>query len=329
MNIDKIPFAKPYLPDIKGLMKEIEVKLLEVNEAGRRISNGERVSELEDKVAKLSGADHAVACSSCTQGLMIALGAAGVKGTCYTQSFTWDSTAIAANLQGSPVRFREIDRERWTVLAYDVGMSNPDDRGYTLAVDTFGMEFQPVSYLPIFYDRAHSLGVKFRTLGVASVVSLSPSKIITGGEGGIILTNKEKYVQSMRDARDLMSRMSEVNATIALHGLRSLPTLLEWKKETFEMYKKAFPECQFQTGQGNHQVIGMLFDTQEHRDNVHNSLVDAVEFKRYYKPLHLRNPQSPGMPVTEEIYSRILCLPSWYGLNRKYLIDRMRAVMEK
>lgn len=328
-DLDKIPFARPYWSSesIEYLNFEFDLLLRDAM-CGDKISNGDFVRTLEEKVAKMSGADYAVACSSCTQGLAIALGASGAKGTCYTQSFTWGSTAVAAQMQGSPVRFLEINRDDWSVQRYGMSPSASNGPCYALAVDTFGVQTYPESVIPLFYDRAHSIGQKFRHLGIASVLSVSPSKLITGCEGGIILSNKEKFVEAMIKARDLMSRMSEVHALIALEGLKDIKERLQWKAETKEMYKRAFPNCQFQKGVSNHQVIGMLFDTQEERDKVFDALSDHIEFKKYYVPLHFQGESKP-MPVTEEIYNRILCLPSWYHCPREKIIELVRSVMEK
>lgn len=325
-----IPFARPYINE--ATQERIEKRIHEMladTQKGGKISNGENVRALEKKVAEISGAEDAIACSSCTQAMAIALGASGVRGTCWTQSFTWDSTAVAANLAGaSEVKFLEIDPERWAVKEYYARASG-QEQGFTLAVDTFGAQFEPISYLPVFYDRAHSLGVKFRHIGLASILSFSPSKIITGGEGGMILCNRPKFAEAMRNARDLISRMTEANAIIALENLWHLDMMLAWKKETYEMYRNALPQLQFQVGDGNHQVIGALFPNKELRDKVMNTLKDDIEFKAYYKPLHLRNKQSPAMPTTEDIYNRILCLPSWYGVERTFVIDAITDVINK
>jgi dTDP-4-amino-4,6-dideoxygalactose transaminase len=331
--MNKIPFSRPYWDAnvFEDMVNEIEGTLWNsTKETGNKISNGDRVLELEEKVAKMSGADYAIACSSCTQGLAMALGASGARGTCYTQSFTWDSTAVAAQMAtGQAVRFVEINRDDWSVHRYGMNQSSNGGPCFALAVDTFGTQTYPESLIPLFYDRAHSLGQKFRNLGVASVLSLSPSKIVTGCEGGVILSNKKNFVEAMRTARNLMSRLSEVHAVIALAGLKNINERLEWKAETFEMYKRAFPECQFQKGVSNHQVIGMLFDTQAERDKVFDTLSDRVEFKKYYVPLHFKNKESKPMPVTEEIYNRILCLPSWWNCPRYEIIELVRSVMQK
>jgi hypothetical protein len=125
--------------------------------------------------------------------------------------------------------------------------------------------------------------------------------------------------------------MTEVQALTILHGLKNLDTLLEWKKETYDKYKQVFSQFQFQSGEGNHQVIGMLLDSKVQRDGVMDALKDEIMFKAYYEPVHLKWGSSRirfDLPVTEDVGRRILCLPSWYGLDRDHVVERIKAVLE-
>lgn len=329
--MNTIPFAKPYLPlSVRSeAVQKYQTMIDNVSDGSARISNGENVEKLEEVVAKLSGADHAVACSSCTQAMVLGLGACGVGGEGHTASFTWDSTAISMNMQGSHVTMHDIDLEKWVVPSYEVGADPHTGGGYAVAVDTFGLQHNPVSMVPLFYDRAHSMGQKFRQIGLASFLSLSPSKIVTGGEGGIILCNKERFVKAMRMGRDIMCRMPEANAILALEGLKHIGELLEWKRDTYNFYKQKLPfifqDC---AGGSNHQVIGMLLDSHEQQDKLRE--IQDVEFRFYYEPLHKRSKEYEKcqLPNTMSVFERIVCLPSWMGVNREYVVERIKEVLE-
>ena len=290
-----------------------------------KVSNGENCRKLEEEVCRIHGADHAVVCSSCTQGMMLMLGACGAKGLCQTQSFTWPSTVIAANVQGSQIVPHDIDYEHWAVMHYPTHRNE----SYALAVDTFGCDARPTSDVPLFYDRAHSLGVRFKHMGLASAISFSPSKILTAGEGGAVLTNSKRFVEALTEARNMTSRLSEFSAIIALNNLRSLDHLLEWKKETYGRYKRAFNMFEFQGGDGNHQVIGMLLESREQRERLLSVLKDEIEFKAYYEPVHRKYQARVRLelPITEDVANRIVCLPSWYGVDRDYIIDRIKEAL--
>ena len=325
----RVPFAKPYFGD--GLEKQrildkIADILYEPSGERGKVSNGENCRRLEEEVCRIHGADHAIVCSCCTQGMMLMLGACGAKGLCQTQSFTWPSTVIAANVQGSQIVPHDIDYEHWAVMHYP----SHHKESYALAVDTFGCDARPTSDVPLFYDRAHSLGVRFKHMGLASAISFSPSKLLTAGEGGAVLTNSKKFVAAITEARNMTARLSEFQAIIALNSLRNLDLLLEWKKETYARYKQAFPMFEFQGGDGNHQVIGMLMESREQRERLLKVLQDEIEFKAYYEPVHRKYQARVRLelPITEDIANRILCLPSWFGVDRDYIIDRIKESLD-
>ena len=199
--------------------------------------------------------------------------------------------------------------------------------GYALAVDTFGVEVNPTSDVPIFFDRAHSFGRKFKNLGIASVLSFSRSKVITTGEGGVILTNKKNFAEAMEYKRDIMSRMPNWCADVGLQNLHYLDDILEWKDSCFLLYKHHFPMFKFQEGDGNHAVIGMLLDSHEQQKLLLTELKDEIEFKAYYEPTHIKYHYPKPLPVTEDIARRIICLPSWYGVQTSRIIRRIKETL--
>lgn len=325
MQNEYIPFAKPYLGLFSDRLKLKEElgRIVDEMAIGKKASNGERVRRLEEQVAKISGADFGIACSSCSQGLLIMVASCGAKGECFQQSFTWDSTLIAANDNGHSIIPLEIDYETWTVKHFPLH-GKP---AYAIAVDTFGYETTPTSDVPIFYDRAHSMGVRFRQLGIASVLSMSPSKIASASEGGIIVTNKANFAKAMEEKRNIISRMSEYTACVGLHNLKFLNDLLEWKKDSYEMYKKAFPMFQFQPDGGNHQVIGMLLESHEQQQRLLKELQSEIELKAYYTPTHIKYNYPRPLPVTEDVSRRIICLPSWFLAPRGRIIERIKQTL--
>ena len=54
-----------------------------------------------------------------------------------------------------------------------------------------------------------------------------------------------------------------------------------------------------------------------------------VEFKAYYEPMHLKYKGNIKLPVTEDIARRIICLPSWYKVDRQKVIETVKKVIEK
>jgi dTDP-4-amino-4,6-dideoxygalactose transaminase len=164
---------------------------------------------------------------------------------------------------------------------------------------------------------------------MASVLSFSPSKLCPGGEGGMILTNKERYAEAYVNARNMISRMDTDSAINILEQIKVLPELLEWKRDTYNFYRRKFPDFRFQEGDGNHQVIGMLADTNDLRDEIIMRTADKMDLRAYYKPLHLRTTGTWNLPITEDVANRILCLPSWYGVDRDRVVELIREAMDE
>src|SRR5207253_4630951 len=97
----------------------------------------------------------------------------------------------------------------------------------------------------LFFDAAHAFGSlhgasRIGGFGDAEVFSLSPTKILVAGEGGIIATNNDLLAERCRIGRDyanpgdydarfigLNARMSEAHAALALRSLETLEERIE------------------------------------------------------------------------------------------------------
>ena len=108
--------------------------------------------------------------------------------------------------------------------------------------------------IPLVYDSAHGLGsVRQGTpvggFGVAEVFSLSPTKVVVAGEGGLVATHDEELARTLRMGRDygnpgtydcqfagLNARMSELHAATALHSLSLLDEALVRRHELVRLF---------------------------------------------------------------------------------------------
>jgi len=71
----------------------------------------------------------------------------------------------------------------------------------------------------------------------------------------------------------------------------------------------------------------MLVDSHEQQQAIMAN--PDVEFKAYYEPMHLKYKGNIKLPVTEDIARRIICLPSWYKVDRQKVIETVKKVIEK
>ncbi|PYM06011.1 MAG: hypothetical protein DMD82_09685 [Candidatus Rokuibacteriota bacterium] len=271
------------------------------------VSNGDHVRRLEQHFIDRFGVKHAIACSNCTQGLVIAVRAAGLAGARVAlPAFTWPSTLYALLLNHCTPVWADIDPETWLI---DLG-SVRARYDAVLAVDTFGNEAAVRTRAPVIYDAAHGYALpRLGRRGLAEVVSLSFTKLPTAGEGGMILTNDSALAREATELRRLSARMLEMAGVIGLNSVAHYEETYLKKLQVTERYRKllraGFRE-QAVPRASNHSVFAIRLDTPAVRDRIHAALSDrGFETKVYYDPLAV------GLPNTDYVYNRLLALPTY------------------
>jgi len=247
---ERIPLVRPALGRTRGLARRQERIL-----RSGILTNGPTVRELEETVADRLGVPHVVGVASCTSGLMLALQAVGARGPVVMPSFTFSASAHAVVWAGGTPLFAEVSEDSLTLDPTDAraALDELDGRAAAMtATHVYGTpcrteELQQLAdqaRIPLLYDAAHGLGsVRAGTpvggFGVAEVFSLSPTKVVVAGEGGLVATRDDELARALRLGRDygnpgdydcrfagLNARMSELHAATALHSLALLDDAL-------------------------------------------------------------------------------------------------------
>ncbi len=259
-----------------------------------QLTNGIYVKHLENRIKEMYDVKYVIATSSCTQALLICM--INLRNetlsTFYIPSFTWESIEhILGTMCETPLYF-DIDKETW--LPKEVFSYN------ALYLHTFG-NIGISKATNTIYDGSHCLGVKFEDIGLATCISLAPTKMITSMEGGLILTNDKPLYEFAKEYRDKCCRMSEIHAIFGLQYLNYLSKILQWKKECFKSYKNALPG-RFQNIPYNSSYNTIAFL------NIKNlKIPKEIETRKYYEPLR------KGLKNTDYVYKHIIALPSWYN----------------
>jgi dTDP-4-amino-4,6-dideoxygalactose transaminase len=296
-------------PNIKP-SDELMTKIKEVLDSGW-VSIGLYVEDLECHFKEKFHVKHAIACSSATTGLIIAVKAAGWKNLKVAlPAFTWPSTLYALECNGNQPMFLDINTETW--LAESRGYDH-ERENKLIMVDTFGNQSRFKNYpkKDTIIDAAHSYGAPdLGKRGIAEVVSLSFTKIVTATEGGMILTDDDELADTATELRRLSGRMEEINALIALESIEMYgfnedhDRMNYYEKHIVIPYKR-----QLQLNWHTHSVFNLLFDNRLVRDTIRLALMEkGVETKVYYDPL------CSGLPNTDYVYDRILSLPVHEGI---------------
>ncbi len=292
------------------------------------VSIGKHVQELENHFMLEFGVKHAIACSSATTGLIIAIKAAGWKRrNVHIPAFTWPSTAYAVDCNSNTIICEDIDRKTWLMRDF-IDYASGDD--CVIPVDVFGNQapiHDAFSWENRIYDAAHSYGAQgLGHRGIAEVVSLSFTKVVTAMEGGMILTNSSGLANTARELRRLSGRMGEINALAALQSIERHKINEDKKEHIIGQYLDGIKldfDVQETKVLTNNSVFSILFPETTTRNSVMKGLAgNGVETKVYYDPLY------SGLPNTEYVYNRILSLPTHSGINPKDVKKIIKIINE-
>lgn len=208
--------------------------------------------------------------------------------------------------------------------------------------------------LVVVEDAAESLGswVGDRHTGLfgrLGVFSFNGNKTITTGGGGVIVTDDEALAKKLKhlsttarvphayefdhDAVGYNYRMPNINAALGLAQMEQLDGLIRAQRDLFELYAEAFAGGPFgevrQEAAGTTsnywlQAISLPEGMKATKDELIRECVDAgVSVRPMWKPLNRLTPYashpSAATPVTEDLYNRVICLPS-----SAFLVNRDR-----
>lgn len=230
MNIPFTDLGAQY----RALGSDVDARLRRVLEHGQFIM-GPEVGELETALGTYVGTQHAIGCSSGTDGLLLALMALGVGpgDAVLTTPFTFIATAEVIALLGATPVFVDIDPETLNLDATKVALAleaiEKNDRDLhplpsasgrlipkgVIAVDLYGL---PADYaalealcgqrgLFLLEDAAQSFGGTCRgrragSLGDVAATSFFPAKPLGGyGDGGMVFTDNDALAEAMRSIR--------------------------------------------------------------------------------------------------------------------------------
>lgn len=220
-----IPFYVPWITreDKKAVSEALN---------SRWLTGGPKVAYFEEAFAKYVGVKYAVAVSSCTAALHLAMRVLniGPGDEVIVPSFTFAATANAPLFCGAKPVFADIDEKTFNISPNDI-LEKITTRTKAIIPVHYGgqpcdmkeiLEIAEDQKLFIVEDCAHSLGAAYKgektgSFGVMGCFSFYPTKIITTIEGGMISTDDEKLASKLRILREHgMSKTAlarEVSAT--------------------------------------------------------------------------------------------------------------------
>jgi perosamine synthetase len=270
-----IPLAKP----LTG-RAELEA-VAQVLESGW-LTQGPRVTEFERRVAETCGAGHAVACSNCTAALHMALLTldVGPGDEVIVPALSFIATANAVVHCGATPVFADVDPRTYNLdLRAAESAITPRTKaiipvhqlGLPADIDAF-LDLSRRRGVALVEDAACALGSRYRGRPIGGhsplvCFSFHPRKVISTGEGGMVLTSSDEFAQRLRLLRQHgMSvsdtarhgatqlvieryvcvgynyRMSDVHAALGLAQMDRLDEIVQRRRTLAARYDRAFAE---------------------------------------------------------------------------------------
>jgi perosamine synthetase len=246
----------------------VQERLAELLATGAHLTMGRYGEELENEIAALTGSRHAVAVASGTAALEVILRAVNVAGTeVIVPTNTFGATAVAALRAGASVVLADTGDDL-AVDVTDVARRITPRTRAVIAVHIGGRVADSIHELnqlcksngiALIEDCAHALGSTQRdlsagTFGVAGAFSLFATKVLTSGEGGLVVTSDPSIAATARLLRDHAKRadgtmvvtgynwrLSEAQALLALAQVRGLPRLRAARRAVIDVYNARLP----------------------------------------------------------------------------------------
>jgi UDP-4-amino-4-deoxy-L-arabinose-oxoglutarate aminotransferase len=204
-----------FLPFSQPSIDEADIAAVSEVLRSRWITTGSKTSEFEEKFRDYVGCGGAVALSSATAGMHLALTALGigVGDEVITPSMTWVSTVNLITLADATCVFADVDRDTLMVSAETIARCITDRTKLIIPVHFAGsaVDMAPIRRLAaerkiaLIEDAAHALGTGYAGELVGrrgtSVFSFHPIKNITTAEGGMFCSDDRKLLETVRRLR--------------------------------------------------------------------------------------------------------------------------------
>lgn len=348
-----------WLPEIGELEKRLVNQVLESN----YINDGSVTREFERKLADSLGCRHVVAVTSGTAALYLALAGLGIGhgDEVIVPDVTFIATANAVTLAGATPVLVDIDRRTLTIDPDAVRAAVTARTKAIVPVHVSGRaaDLDSISDIArefglcVVEDAAEALLSKYRgkclgTIGHAGVLSFSPNKTITTGQGGAVLTNDDQLHTRLRELKDqgravqgtggddrhpalgFNFKLTNLQAAIGLGQLQRLQGRVARMQRIYECYAEQLQDLPgiilpgFRTAAGETpQWVDAIV---QKRDALCASLeASGMGCRRFWHPLHTQKPyRQPDerFPHSTAVAPRAMWLPSAFQMTT----DDVRAV---
>lgn len=350
-----VPLAKPNLGKY-----ELEY-VTESVKSGWISSAGHYIKKFESEFAKYFHVKYASSCSNGTAALHLALLALGIApgDEVLVPALTFVATANVVRYMNAVPIFVDIRQDTWNIDPEKIPARITPKTKAIIVVHLYGypadmdkiLSLARKYKLSVIEDAAEAHGAKFKnkfvgTLGDIGCYSFYGNKIITTGEGGMVVSNHKQLIEkviffknhAMSTSRKYYHpsvgynyRMTNLQAAVGLAQIEKLDQILRVRRQIEQTYKKALkhiPEIVLQPSFQGRQSVCWLFSlriTSEFGKS-RNQLVSFLDNKGIdSRPFFIPLPQLPMyknsgvFPITNAVADSGINLPTFVGLTQNQI----------
>jgi dTDP-4-amino-4,6-dideoxygalactose transaminase len=366
----RIPISRPWIQGEEARLAS------QVIESGWLIS-GPRVKEFESCFASMLGARFAVAVNSGSSALLVSMISLGIgpQDEVIVPDMTFVSTASSLLFLGAKPVFVDINLENYCIdtskiEAYITSRTKAivpvHYAGHSADMDEI-IDIATKHGLYVLEDAAEAHLSKYKgryvgTIGDMGIFSFTPSKLMTTGEGGMIITNNERLAQKARLVRNFSDkgqfsweglgfnfRMPDIMGAIGLVQIRQLKQAVKIRRELAKRYDTAFSNLDYihipqirSLDDTNYQLYTLRIEIEKlkiNRNQIIQILKEAgIQTRLYYPALHKQKVFSSYGPYKDSNYpntikfeKEALSLPIYPELKKEeqdYIIEKLLTILK-
>lgn len=343
-----ISVTKPFLPNREDYSKYVD-KIWDNNWL---TNNGPLVNDLESRLKEKLQVENLLFLTNGTVALQLAIKALGLKGKIITTPFSYIATTSSILWEDCEPTFVDIDKEDWNIDCNKIEEKIDKSTTAIMATHVFGnscqvdkiAELSKKYNLKVIYDAAHAFGVTYDNnpisyYGDVSTLSFHATKIFHSIEGGAAISNNQDVHQRIKMMRNfghngpdsidevgINGKNSEFHAAMGLCVLSHYDDILSQRKTQYLYYLDNLNDSSLvfqkltEKMDYNYSYFPILFESEDSLKKVVYELNRKNIFPRRYFHPSLNKisiiTKTCEMPVSENISSRILCLPMYHNLSK-------------